>query len=77
MIRDFVKESFIPLYGKFQTDFVIAISNVSNTKVTVDLVNEYFIPVCGKCQTDFMIEISNILNTKNVCRFLYWIFQHL
>ena len=47
MTRYFVNESFIPLYGKFQTDFVIEISNVSNTKMTVDLVNENFIPICG------------------------------
>ena len=52
MTRYFVNESFILLYGKFQTDFVIEISNVSNTKMTVDLVNEYFIPICGKCQTE-------------------------
>ena len=71
MTRYFVNESFILLYRKFQTDFVIEISNVSNTKMTVDLVNEYFIPICGKCQTDFVIEISNIFNTKNVYGFLY------
>lgn len=54
MIVDFVNESFIPLYGKFQTDFVIEFSNSFNIKMTADFVNKSFIPLYGKSYTDFV-----------------------
>ena len=64
MSVDFVNESFISSNGKFQTNFVIEISNRFNIKMTVNFVTKSFISSNRKFQTDFVIEISNASNTK-------------
>ena len=42
MIADFVIVSFIPLPGKFKTDFLIEFTNNFHAKMTIDFVNETF-----------------------------------
>lgn len=69
MIADFVIVSFIPLPGKFKTDFLIEFTNNFHAKMTIDFFNETFIHLYGKFQTGLVIELSNSFIKKNNRKF--------